>query len=596
MTAPVHPPLSFKQALLAMLGISLVLMLSALDQTVIGNALPSIVAELDGFELYAWVATGYLLASIVTIPIFGRLGDYYGRKPFVLAATLIFTLASLACAVADDMLLLVIGRALQGVGGGMLIGTAFACIPELFPDTRLRLRWQMLLSALFSVVNAIGPGLGGYLTGAYGWRSVFYINLPLGCIALFFAWRYLPHYRPQHRLKISLDWPGALLVALALGSLQLFVEWLGHASLGLSAALGVLCVVATLMLWRWEKHCAHALLPAALLGVPSLRLLFVLSVAAGAIMFSLLFYLPLLLQGSYGYSPQDAGLLITPLALSITLGAIVNGRIVTRLRNPNLLPLAGFAALLLACLGLAIVGRGASFNQLLGLILLAGLGLGFILLNLTVFTQTLAERQFLGIATALTQSLRLVAGCWARPAWGYWSICCTAATCNACLSARGMPRHCPCLPPPKSCCGPTAPCSNTANGWIWPAMRWRSRWVSACCCVPVSACWRCWCCTGYRRCSCIHLQNNKKPAAAFDCPAPSTTQRDDSNGAFQSRTESHGRPLRPVYRPARLCRRAGGRQQAEYSGAQLFQQCRQPQRCRRPQLHPGMGPGVYRHL
>ena len=144
--------------------------------------------------------------------------------------------------------------------------------------------------------------------------------------------------------------------------------------------------------------------------MPSLRWLFVLSVAAGAIMFSLLFYLPLLLQGSYGYSPQDAGLLITPLALSITLGAIVNGRIVTRLRNPNLLPLAGFAALLLACLGLAIVGRGASFNQLLGLILLAGLGLGFILLNLTVFTQTLAERQFLGIATALTQSLRLVGG------------------------------------------------------------------------------------------------------------------------------------------------------------------------------------------
>lgn len=112
-TAP-HPPLSLRQALLAMLGISLVLMLSALDQTVIGNALPSIVAELQGFELYAWVATGYMLASIVTIPIFGRLGDYYGRKPFVIAATLIFTLASLLCALAGDMLLLVIGRALQG--------------------------------------------------------------------------------------------------------------------------------------------------------------------------------------------------------------------------------------------------------------------------------------------------------------------------------------------------------------------------------------------------------------------------------------------------------------------------------------------------
>jgi EmrB/QacA subfamily drug resistance transporter len=410
MTMPSAPALTFKQALMAMLGISLVLMLSALDQTVIGNALPSIVAELNGFELYAWVATGYLLASIVTIPIFGRLGDFYGRKPFVLAATVIFTLASLVCALANDMLVLVIGRALQGIGGGMLIGTAFACVPELFPDTRQRLRWQILLSAMFSVVNAIGPGLGGYLTGEFGWRSVFWLNLPLGLIALFFAWRFLPWYRPHQADSINLDWCGALLIVLALGSLQLFVEWMGRSEPILSSLLGATAVLALIGLWFQERRCAHALLPAGLFSNRSIRLLFVLSLLAGAIMFTLLFYLPLLLQGSYGYSPQDAGLLITPLALSITLGAIVNSRIVTRLGNPNRLPLAGFAALLLACVALATVGPHASFNVLLGLILLAGLGLGFILLNLTVFTQTLAERQFLGIATALTQSLRLVGG------------------------------------------------------------------------------------------------------------------------------------------------------------------------------------------
>ncbi|RMR01715.1 Arabinose efflux permease protein [Pseudomonas savastanoi pv. glycinea] len=410
--------LSFRQALLAMLGISLVLMLSALDQTVIGNALPSIVAELQGFELYAWVATGYLLTSIVTIPVFGRLGDYYGRKPFVIAATIVFTLASLVCALANDMLVLVIGRALQGVGGGMLIGTAFACIPELFPDTRQRLRWQMMLSALFSVVNAIGPGLGGFLTEAYGWRSVFYLNLPLGCLALFFAWRYLPYYRPVQVTGIRLDWLGALLIALALGSLQLGAEWMGHSSTALSAALGLICLLSVAALWYWERRCSSALLPPAMFAVPSLRILFLLSMLAGAIMFTLLFYLPLLLQGSYGYSPKDAGLLITPLALSITLGAIVNSRIVTRLRNPNLLPLAGFVALLLACVGLSLAGRQASFNTLLVLILLAGVGLGFILLNLTVFTQTLAERQFLGIATALTQSLRLVGGLLGTAAMG----------------------------------------------------------------------------------------------------------------------------------------------------------------------------------
>jgi EmrB/QacA subfamily drug resistance transporter len=410
MTAAENTALTFRQALLAMLGVSLVLMLSALDQTVIGNALPSIVAELDGFDLYAWVATGYLLASIVTIPIFGRLGDYFGRKPFVIAATVIFMLASLLCALAGSMTALVAGRVLQGVGGGMLVGTAFACVPELFPDTRQRLRWQIMLSALFSVVNAIGPGLGGFMTAHLGWRAVFWLNLPLGALALYFAWRHLPWYRVQRDTAIRMDWLGAALIAVGLGSLQLFVEWLGHSSALVCTMLGVICASAFIGLWFQERRSTAALLPGPLFADHSIRLLFILGLLAGAVMFTLLFYLPLLLQGGYGYSPQQAGVLITPLALSITLGAIVNSRMMTRMANPNLLPLAGFAGLTVACAGLALAGPTAGFNTLLGLILLAGLGLGFIFLNLSVFTQTLVQRQYLGIATALQQSLRLVGG------------------------------------------------------------------------------------------------------------------------------------------------------------------------------------------
>ncbi|WP_017703041.1 MFS transporter, partial [Pseudomonas syringae] len=153
---------------------------------------------------------------------------------------------------------------------------------------------------------------------------------------------------------------------------------------------------------------------------------------------TLLFYLPLLLQGSYGYSPQDAGLLLTPLALSITLGAIVNSRIVTRLANPNWLPIGGFIALSVACIALALVGLQAGFATLLGLILLAGLGLGFILLNLTVFTQTLAERQFLGIATALTQSLRLVGGLLGTAAMGVLVKLLYVANLQHALAAAGQ--------------------------------------------------------------------------------------------------------------------------------------------------------------
>src|SRR5476649_1571980 len=274
MMSTLAPPaaLNFRRALLAMLGLSLTLMLSALDQTVIGNTMPYIVADLGGFDLYAWLATGYLLTSIVTVPIFGRLGDYFGRKFFVVAATLVFTLASLLCAQADSMLMLVLWRALQGIGGGMLIGTAFACIPELFPEVRRRLRWQILLSSAFSIVNALGPTLGGILTEHYGWRSVFYLNVPCGVLALVMAWRYLPYIKPRRRHGIQLDWLGALLVMLLLGSLQLGVTGMSsHMNrLGVTAWL-LASLLSLLGLIGQQQRAAAPLLPPVLFAPGTLR-------------------------------------------------------------------------------------------------------------------------------------------------------------------------------------------------------------------------------------------------------------------------------------------------------------------------------------
>src|SRR5690606_27711736 len=199
-------PLTSRQALPAAIGLCFVLMLVAVDQTVVGTALPTIVAELNGFSLYAWVGTAYLLTSVVTIPIFGRLGDYYGRKPFVVASVLVFVTASVFCSMSQSMLQLVIGRALQGIGGGMLVGTAFASVPDLFPDPRERLRWQVLFSSAFGVANAFGPTLGGFLTQYAGWRFVFYVNLPIGAISLIFLWRFLPWIRQNPEGAMRLDW------------------------------------------------------------------------------------------------------------------------------------------------------------------------------------------------------------------------------------------------------------------------------------------------------------------------------------------------------------------------------------------------------
>lgn len=217
--------LPFRESVLAMLGVASVSMLIALDQTIVGTALPRIVAELRGFELYAWVATAYMLASVITIPIFGRLGDLFGRKPFMLAAILLFTLASVLCGIATNMLFLVLARGLQGIGGGIMMGTVFATVADLFPDPRLRLRWLVFVSSAFGLANVVGPTLGGMLTQHGSWRLVFFVNVPVGVAALFFVHAFLPHlHHARDGARLRLDWLGACVVAVTFGALQLAIE------------------------------------------------------------------------------------------------------------------------------------------------------------------------------------------------------------------------------------------------------------------------------------------------------------------------------------------------------------------------------------
>ncbi|HWL29045.1 MAG TPA: MFS transporter [Burkholderiaceae bacterium] len=394
-----------------MMGLCFVCMMVAVDQTVVGTALPTIVAELNGFELYAWIATAYLLTSVITIPIFGRLGDYYGRKPFVVASIIVFLVASLLSSMAQTMLQLVIARALQGVGAGMLIGTAFACVPDLFPDSHVRLRWQMLLTAGFGIANGVGPSLGGFLTQYAGWRSVFFVNVPLGLFSLYFIWRFLPHIRQAQTGVVRLDWQGALLIAAGLTTLQLFVEFLPrHGATLPMVLLGSVVVLALSILVYWERRCPHPLIPLDMFRNKSLAALFCLSLFVGFIMFALLFYIPLLLQGGFGMTPQQVGLMITPLVVCITMGSLLNARIIVRLTRPNDMLYAGFASLVIACIGIAWTSRDTSTWLVMVYMAMGGLGLGFVMPNLTVFAQEVAGRALLGISTAMLQSIRMIGG------------------------------------------------------------------------------------------------------------------------------------------------------------------------------------------
>ncbi len=403
--------LSVRESLLAMLGLGFVTMMVAIDQTVVGTALPTVVAELRGFELYAWVTTGYLLTSIITIPVFGRLGDYYGRKPFVVMSIVLFLVSSVLCGVAQSMAQLVAGRALQGIAGGMMLGTAFAVVPDLFPDPRVRLRWQVILSSCFGIANAFGPTLGGFLTYYIGWRSVFFMNVPLGLLGLFFVVRHIPRVRQMQQADIRLDWQGVILIALSLTGLQFLVQLLPLHGASLPMVLLGLGTAAsmTAFVW-WEKRCPDALIPMDMFRDRSIVILCMLSFFMGFVLFALLIYIPLLLQGGFGLTAREVGVLITPLVVSITVGSILSSRILPRMRRPERILHAGFILLALCGAGLLFVDADSPRVLLMISLMGCGTGLGLVMPNLTVFIQELVSRSLLGISTALMQSTRMVGG------------------------------------------------------------------------------------------------------------------------------------------------------------------------------------------
>lgn len=401
---------SYSASLSAMLGICLVIMLIAIDSTVVGTALPRIVAELQGYALYPWIASAYLMTNAVMIPIAGRLGDLYGRKIFVLAAIVIFTLASALCGMAETMLQLVLARGLQGVGGGILTGVAFAAVSDLFPDRLQRVRWQAMLSATFGISTAVGPVLGGWLTEHLSWRSVFYVNLPVAMLAFPVISRYLPRIVHHDSSERTIDWLGALLLAVGICTLLVATEQgqrHGLLSPWCQGLFALAAVTAALFVWH-QHHSAAPIIPARLFANRGVRQLSTLGALAGLTLFAVGFYSPLLLQGGFGLSPHQAGVMVTPLLVFVTIGSIINGRLLGRVRRPERLISWGLGLLIVACVLLSFLDTNTPRGWNMAVFALCGLSFGFQLSNLTLQIQAVVDRHDIGIASALIQMTRML--------------------------------------------------------------------------------------------------------------------------------------------------------------------------------------------
>jgi len=408
-TAPAH---TRRDLLMGMAGVSATVVLAALDSTIISTTLPRVAEALNGMALYAWVGTGYLLATAASILIFGRLGDMFGRKPLMLLSVLIVALGSIACGLSQTMTQLIIFRSLQGIGGGMMIATAFAAPADLFPDAKQRVRWMALVSAAFAMASGIGPVLGGAATQALGWRAAFFIAPIAAAGAFFLLARYFPRIRPIHDGSRKIDWLGAILLVLAVGAplaaLELAFASGDHARPMLGLALAVVGVAAIAILIPTERRVSSPIFPLRVLGGAESRLLNLAAMMVGAVMFVQIFYSPLLLQQVLNYTPSEAGLLLTPLVAAISVGSIINGRLFPKQSEPQRLMVFGGCLLAAGSLMVLLISPGTSAWWILAAFFVNGCALGFLLPNLTLFMQMLSERRDVGVASALVQTTRAI--------------------------------------------------------------------------------------------------------------------------------------------------------------------------------------------
>ncbi len=403
--------LSRARLVVVTLGVMMALLLAALDQTIVGTAMPRIVAELNGLDRYAWVLTAYLVASTTTVPIAGKLGDLFGRKPFLLAGMIGFVAASALCGASRDMTQLIVFRAIQGLFGGVLFSTVFTSIADIFPGARQRARMQGLFGGVWGLASVVGPTAGGFLTDAFSWRWVFLVNLPLGVAAVAVIAFAMPYVRSQASWR-DIDFAGALTLAGGLVPLLVALSITRDHSWGSPEVIGLLGVAAVMLLTFYlvERRNAHPIVPFEMFGNRT----FTVSVLTGFLvafgMFGTIVYVPLVYQGVLGVTATNSGQLMTPMMFGLVGAAILTGQLMVRIRYYRFIGTAGIAVMAFGMWLLSQVTPDSSGLEVVRDIVLVGVGLGTTMPLYLNAVQSALPRNVVGVATSQVQFWRNVGG------------------------------------------------------------------------------------------------------------------------------------------------------------------------------------------
>jgi EmrB/QacA subfamily drug resistance transporter len=401
-----------RQIFITLAGVMLAMFLSSLDQTVVGTAMPRIIADLGGFNEYTWVTTAYIITSAVTIPIIGKLIDMYGRKWFYIVGIGIFLIGSILCGFSQNMPHLIFSRGFQGIGAGIMMANAFTVIADLFPPAD-RGKYQGYMSGIFGLSSVIGPTLGGFLTDSVSWHWVFWVNIPLGIVIIFLFIRFFPNLRPDN-MKHNIDFPGVMALILCVVPALLALTWGGTEYPWNSAEIIGMFIFAAIMVALFifiESRAKEPIIPLYLFKNNIVSVSIIASFLTSIGMFGSITFIPLFFQGILGASAVQSGNLLIPMMLGVLTGSIIGGQLLSR---------AGGHYKILSGVGIAIMSVGifllsrmtvnTSYSTAVLYMVITGLGLGPTMPVFTIAVQNAVSQTMLGVATSATAFFRSIGG------------------------------------------------------------------------------------------------------------------------------------------------------------------------------------------